>query len=246
MSYNSNCPTSRNGNIQQYIGQLHQIIEWNRAVHSEAGASMIGTLRAIGDLNPNLERRSDISEIMGLLQRKHEETYRHCVRVAWLGEKLAQALEWDAVTSSMLVRGCFIHDLGKLLVPNGLLDNIHPLTDEQWSLIRKHPEYGVELITNGTELGEEIVQLVLHHHERWDGNGYPYRLRGIGIPLLARACSVVDAFDSMLSPRPYRRKRTVSDAVLELEKNAGVQFDPWIVERFMPLAKEAASIYFTD
>jgi putative nucleotidyltransferase with HDIG domain len=213
----------------------------------EAGASMIGTLRALNDLSHNLDDiQSDASEKMGLLQRKHEATYRHCVRVAWLSEKLAQGMNLDAATSSMLVRGCFIHDLGKLLIPNSVLDNINPLTGEQWALIRKHPEYGVELLQNQSLLGTEIVQLILHHHERWDGEGYPYGLKGERIPLLARACSVVDAFDSMLSPRPYRRKRTIEDAMLELEKHAGTQFDPELVEKFIPMAGDVGRIYFTD
>jgi len=212
----------------------------------EAGASMIGTLKAIGEWTQDLEHQSDISEKMELLRRKHEPTYRHCVRVAWLAEKLAVAMGLDAATGSKLVRGCFVHDLGKLLIPNGVLDNVRPLTDEQWKLIREHPERGVELLRNKSELGPEIVQLILHHHERWDGKGYPYGIKGDKIPLLARACAVVDAFDSMLSPRPYRRKKTIEEAMAELRKHSGTQFDPWIAEKFIPLAGEVGKIYFSN
>ena len=212
----------------------------------EAGANMIGALKAIGEWTQDLEHQSDISEKMELLRKKHEPTYRHCVRAAWLAEKLADAMSLDAATGSKLVRGCFVHDLGKLLIPSSVLDNVRPLTEEQWELIRKHPEFGVELLGNKSELGPDIVKLILHHHERWDGKGYPYGLAGEKIPLLARACAVVDAFDSMLSPRPYRRKKTVEEAMEELRKNAGAQFDPRIAEKFIPLAGEVSKIYFSD
>ncbi|WP_254450519.1 HD-GYP domain-containing protein [Cohnella herbarum] len=207
---------------------------------------MIGALQATGHLPLNFEHHSDISLRMGLMQRKHVDTYRHCVRVAWLSEKLAEAMRMDSASVSKLVRGCFIHDLGKLMIPNEVLDNDRPLTNEQWDLIKQHPELGSEMLRDKSEICPEIIQLVLHHHERWDGTGYPHRLRGEKIPFLARICSVVDAFDSMLSPRPYRRRKTIEEGMAELVRNAGTQFDPHIVERFIPLAKELGRIYLSD
>ncbi|MFC6547732.1 HD-GYP domain-containing protein [Cohnella cellulosilytica] len=182
---------------------------------------------------------------MRLLRYKHEETYRHCVRVALLSEKLASAMRLDAASIRNLVRGCFIHDIGKLLVPNEVLDSTMPLTDEQWALIKRHPEFGTDILEGKEELDAEIVQLVLCHHERWDGGGYPRGLKGEEIPLNARICSVVDAFDTMMSPRPYRRRKSLDEAMEELQKHAGTQFDAEIVKYFIPLASDISLIYFS-
>ncbi|MFC4598524.1 HD-GYP domain-containing protein [Cohnella hongkongensis] len=207
---------------------------------------MAEAVRALGDFPPHLDHKSDISEKMRLLRYKHEETYHHCVRVALLSDQLASSLQLDLETTQLLVRGCFIHDVGKLLIPNEVLDTASSLTDEQWALMKKHPEFGADILKDNKELQPEIVQLVLHHHERWDGRGYPYGLQGEEIPFSARVCAVADAFDSMLSPRPYRRRKTLSEALEELRRNSGTQFDPAIVERFIPLVSETAPLYFTD
>ncbi|MFB9274949.1 HD-GYP domain-containing protein [Cohnella cellulosilytica] len=206
---------------------------------------MGGAVRALGDFPHHFDHKSDISEKMRLLRYKHEETYRHCVRVALLSEKLASAMRLDAASIRNLVRGCFIHDIGKLLVPNEVLDSTMPLTDEQWALIKRHPEFGTDILEGKEELDAEIVQLVLCHHERWDGGGYPRGLKGEEIPLNARICSVVDAFDTMMSPRPYRRRKSLDEAMEELQKHAGTQFDAEIVKYFIPLASDISLIYFS-
>ncbi|BBI35757.1 HD-GYP domain-containing protein [Cohnella abietis] len=180
---------------------------------------------------------------MDHLQSKHKETYRHCVRVALLGEKLASALNMDPLSKAKLVRGCFIHDVGKIMISNQILDSNKPLSAEEWDLIKQHPRFGADILLETLELEEEVIELVLHHHERWDGKGYPHGLKGEEIPLLARVCSVVDAFDSMLAERPYRRRKTVEEAMCELERNMGTQFDPLIVQRFIPLLNEVSIMY---
>lgn len=182
---------------------------------------------------------------MKLLRYKHEETYHHCVRVALLSEKAALAMRLDAASTQKLVRGCFIHDLGKLLIPNAILDSVKPLTEEQWALIKRHPEYGSDILKDKGERDADLVRLVLHHHERWDGKGYPYGLAGEQIPLFARICSVVDAFDTMMSPRPYRRRKTLEEATEELLRNAGTQFDAAVVHAFVPMASEVTPLYFS-
>ncbi|WP_407643538.1 HD-GYP domain-containing protein [Cohnella endophytica] len=179
------------------------------------------------------------------MRHKHEETFRHCVRVAWLGEKLAETLRLDQERSSNLVRGCFIHDLGKLAVPNEVLDSEDRLTKEQWASIKRHPSAGAELLTEIPGMDRTLVETVLHHHERWDGSGYPVGLSGEDIPWTARACSVVDAFDSMLSPRPYRKTKTAEEAMQEIIRNAGTQFDPSLAERFYSLLDVVNTMYLS-
>jgi len=202
-------------------------------------------MRAVGEFPHHFDHPSDISEMMKLLRYKHEETYHHCVRVALLSEKAALAMRLDAASTQKLVRGCFIHDLGKLLIPNAILDSVKPLTEEQWALIKRHPEYGSDILKDKGERDADLVRLVLHHHERWDGKGYPYGLAGEQIPLFARICSVVDAFDTMMSPRPYRRRKTLEEATEELLRNAGTQFDAAVVHAFVPMASEVTPLYFS-
>ncbi|MEQ4482490.1 HD-GYP domain-containing protein [Cohnella silvisoli] len=204
---------------------------------------MRGSFSAAGHLFRNFGQNSDVFRWMEILRRKHAETYRHCVRVALLGEKLAIALPLDSTESTNLIRGCFIHDLGKILIPLEVLDKDMSLTDEQWKMMKQHPQLGVEMLENGSALDAKIIQLVQHHHERWDGKGYPKGLQKEEIPLLARVCSVIDAFDSMLSERPYRKRKTVWEAMGELQRNSGTQFDPFIVERFKLIEDEVIKMY---
>lgn len=185
-----------------------------------------------GRMTRDLGPLSDVIGRMERMKRTHAATYFHCVRVALLAEQAAVAMELGDSDRNNLVRGCFVHDLGKLGIPSELLGSDKPLTEDEWLLIKRHPEFGAEMLGSGAELNADIVGIVLHHHERWDGKGYPAGLRGEEIPRLARICAVVDAFDSMTSERPYRARRTESDALRELGRNAGTQFDAEVVERF--------------
>ncbi|MFC5702498.1 HD-GYP domain-containing protein [Cohnella faecalis] len=179
---------------------------------------------------------------MELLRDRHEETYRHCVRVSLLGEKLARSLRMSEQDIEALVRGCLLHDVGKLLVSLAILDASGPLDERQWDEMKRHPRIGADILES-MGLRGEIIDLVLHHHERWDGQGYPSGLHKEEIPYGARICAVVDAFDSMMSDRPYRQGKTVSEALEELRKHAGTQFDEAIVESFSRLAEELGRMY---
>jgi HD-GYP domain-containing protein (c-di-GMP phosphodiesterase class II) len=121
-----------------------------------------------------------------------------------------------------------LHDVGKLGVPTRLLRKSGPLTDEEYQQVVLHPEYGHELVRGIGFLGEARAG-ILHHHERMDGRGYPHGLAGAEIPEFARVIAVADAFDSMTSTRSYRRGRPVPEALAELERCAGSQFDPAMV-----------------
>ncbi|MDQ0089350.1 putative nucleotidyltransferase with HDIG domain [Paenibacillus anaericanus] len=191
----------------------------------------------------NIDREPDAAKWISMLWRKHPETYQHCVRVAILAEKIAIPLELSSADKDQLIRGCFLHDIGKAMIPRELVLQRAPLTRKQWDIIKMHPILGAEMVEMNTGLSGDILGLIRHHHERWDGRGYPEGLSMEQIPVHARICAVIDAFDSMLSDRPYGSKMRTSEAKLELLRHAGTQFDPNVVHAFMKLSDETLNIY---
>lgn len=172
---------------------------------------------------------------MRFLRFKCPQTYEHCVRVALLAGEFARHVGLSELDTSRLMRGCFLHDLGKIMIPQHILHQKEKLTEEQWSLMKLHPILGAELLEERLVRDKAIISLVQHHHERWDGRGYPAGLAGETIPYFARICAVLDAFDCMLSERPYQQAKTIEQAKEELRKHSGTQFDSIIVEQFLRL-----------
>jgi putative nucleotidyltransferase with HDIG domain len=128
--------------------------------------------------------------------------------------------------------GACLHDIGKIGVPDVLLQKSHGLDEEEWDVLRRHAELGASILEDIDGWGE-VRRIVRHHHERFDGGGYPDGLRGMMIPLGARVVSVIDAFDVMTSGRPYSPPRPAEVAVAELQHLRGVQFDPDVVDAFV-------------
>jgi putative nucleotidyltransferase with HDIG domain len=162
----------------------------------------------------------------------------HSSRVTVFAQAMARALRLDKERISVLRLGALLHDVGKLVVPSAVLLKRGPLTDEELGLMRRHPAAGARMLRS---LGapETILPLVLHHHERWDGDGYPTGRRGDEIPLEARVLCIADSFDAMTSIRPYRSSWTPDEALKELERCAGTQFDPELVGAFASAWAEA-------
>lgn len=159
-------------------------------------------------------------------------TLEHSRDVADLSAAVAEqlGLAEDEVLRARL--GGRLHDVGKVAVPDGILTKPGKLTDEEWQIMRTHPAVGDELVRSFPEL-TLAANAVRHHHERWDGDGYPDRLAGEDIPLEARIVCVVDAYSAMISARPYQEARSKVDALAELERCAGSQFDPAVVDALM-------------
>ena len=156
----------------------------------------------------------------------------HSTRVTAFAESLARLLGWRGSRLEALYLGGSLHDVGKISVDASVLRKSGPLTEQELEQIRRHPVTGARLVESFDDF-EAALPYVLHHHERWDGFGYPHGLSGDGIPLEARVLGVADAFDAMTSARAYRPALTVEQALVELERCAGSQFDPELALAFV-------------
>jgi putative nucleotidyltransferase with HDIG domain len=155
----------------------------------------------------------------------------HSSRVTVFAQAMARRIGLDKERVSILRQGALLHDVGKLAVPSSVLLKRGPLSEAEVGQMRRHPAAGARMLET---LGAPatILPVVLHHHERWDGAGYPAGSRGEEIPLEARVLCIVDSFDAMTSTRPYRAPRRPDEAWDELQRCAGTQFDPELVKAF--------------
>lgn len=166
------------------------------------------------------------------LDARDEETQGHSMRVVQYTLKLAELLGWkDEEKIKVLEYGSLLHDIGKIGIPDAILKKPGKLNDEEWVVMKSHPEMGYKIL-NKIEFLEEASQIVLHHHEKFDGSGYPGRLKGLDIPLGSRIFTVADTVDAMTSERPYRKALSFQVAADELMKFKNSQFDPDIVDAF--------------
>jgi len=163
----------------------------------------------------------------------------HAARVTAIAEVVAARLGWDEDQIDVLRIGAALHDIGKLAVPDTVLRKPGPLSDDELDHVRAHPEEGARMLGLVGTL-RAAVPCVLHHHERWDGSGYPSGSAGSNIPPEARVLAVADAFDAMTSDRPYRPALSEPCAVDELERCAGTQFDPEVVAVFAVAWRQGA------
>ncbi|MDO4534536.1 MAG: diguanylate cyclase [Clostridium perfringens] len=174
---------------------------------------------------------SSIKTLIGVINGKDKYTYGHVKRVVNYANLIAKELKLDEKDRKYLIYGAYIHDVGKISVSKETLIKKMPLNDSQWQEIREHPKYGYEIIEK-IDCLKDMSDMVLYHHERYDGRGYPKGLKGEKIPYLVRVLTVIDSFDAMTSIRPYNNKKTYDEGLEELKKCSGTQFDPKIVQVF--------------
>ena len=181
-----------------------------------------------------LQEWRSVRELVGLVADRDGCTARHSERVTALGVLLAGEIAPADAGDPELRAAFLLHDVGKLAVPDEILHKRGALTETELLVMRSHPRAGAGML-GALGYPRRTVEVVRHHHERWDGGGYPYGLAGHEIPLWARIFAVVDAVDAMTSERPYRRAGTLDDAIGELLAQSGRQFDPMCVEAFVRL-----------
>jgi len=172
-----------------------------------------------------------LAALSGALDLRDNETEGHARRVTRYSVRIAQEMGFADASMVPIERGALMHDIGKIGVPDSILLKPGKLTDEEWEVMRTHPNLGYRMIRNIGFLSD-AAPVVLHHHERYDGGGYPDGLAGEDIPIGARIFAIADTFDAMTSDRPYRKALSYEVAREELEKCAGSQFDPGAVAAF--------------
>jgi len=177
-----------------------------------------------------------ISSWVTLLDKRDKETEAHTRRVAKLAVRLAVLLGMDGDSIKNVHRGALLHDVGKIVIPDEILYKPGALTDSEWQIMRLHPKIVRDLLKN-FNIPDDVLEIPLAHHERWDGSGYPNRLKGEEIPLSARIFSVVDVWDAMLVDRPYRPKFPRSQVIDYIREQSGKHFDPMVAEMFLSLAE---------
>lgn len=198
------------------------------------------SLRATRELAERLARGygNTLRTLAALVAERDEQTGGHCERVAYHAHALGQRLGVKGHDLETLWWAGLLHDLGKVGIPEYILRKPGRLTPEEYREVQRHAELGAQILLSASPEFAAIAQAVRAHHERWDGKGYPQGLSGQEIPLFARILAVADVFEVLTSRRPYREPSSVAEALTELQRNAGSQFDPRVVEALLQLVRE--------
>lgn len=171
------------------------------------------------------------------IEKKDHYTGGHTKRVVYFTTCIAKYMDLTAEEQERIRLGAVLHDVGKIGIEDKILKKQAPLDDEEWKVMQKHPDIGFDIMSRVEGL-KDVIGGMRYHHERWDGKGYPFGLRGEEIPLLARIISVADTYDAMVSTRPYRKGIDPKDAYNEIVKYRGTQFDPVVVDAFIEAFKK--------
>ncbi len=239
-----NCSSQNAAGILERIRTACQQLN-NRPIKSSIAlgqATMGSTSQDLGDIikeaedkmyrNKLLDDRSNRSSFLVSLEQtlwsRSTETEEHCRRLQEMARIIGSAVKLSDSELDDLKLLSLLHDIGKIAIPNSILEKPGKLSREEWENIKKHPEIGYRIALSSPEMAP-IAEGILHHHERWDGSGYPLGIKGEEIPLLSRIVAIADAFDVMVCGRPYQQSISSSEAWEEIERCAGSQFDPHLV-----------------
>jgi ribonuclease P protein subunit RPR2 len=197
--------------------------------------------RRAADLAGRLDRAywGTIGALARAIEARDDYTGGHIERVRAHSVRMGEALGLDAETLRQLEFGAVLHDVGKIGVPDAVLGKQGKLDLDEWRQMRAHPEIGRRMLA-GVEFLGAALDAVAHHHERWDGAGYPAGLAGEDIPLAGRIVAVADAFDAMTTDRPYRAGLAPDAALAEIERGRGTHFDPTVASAFLAAIRRAA------
>ena len=192
-------------------------------------------------LSAKSNQSQGLASLVRALEEVDADTEAHVQRTQKMGAALGRRIGLTDVQLSLLQLLCLLHDIGKIAVPLEILNKPGRLTSEEWAVLRSHAEKGYQIAIATDEL-KPLADVILYHHERWDGKGYPTGLKQEEIPILSRVISIVDAYDAMVNDRSYRKALTPDKAKKEIRDNAGTQFDPCIATEFIKLLEETPSL----
>jgi HD-GYP domain-containing protein (c-di-GMP phosphodiesterase class II) len=209
------------------IGRHAGIALENQRLHCALGEAFVSTVAVLADA----------------VEAKDPYTRGHCESVSELAARVAERMNWDKAELDQIRYAALLHDVGKLGVPDGILLKSTPLSPEEYKVIQTHVAIGRDLVSRVPIL-EPIVPFVYLHHERWDGGGYPEGRAGEEIPLGARIIGAVDALDAMITKRPYREPVSLQEASAEMQRCAGTQFDPGVVQHLVQVLEQRAPSAF--
>ncbi len=186
-----------------------------------------------------------IRTLASVLDRKYAETEAHCGRLASATTMLARTLGIEREEIAHIERGAYLHDVGKIVIPDSILQKKGALDEKEWEIVRKHPQIGYEILRKISYL-VPAAEIVRGHHERYDGTGYPMHLKGEEIPLGARLLSLCDSLDAMLTARPYRESVSFDVATEDIVTASGFQFDPNVVKAFLKVRQRLRSRVYPE
>ncbi|WP_370636250.1 diguanylate cyclase domain-containing protein [Cohnella sp. CFH 77786] len=213
-----------------------QLIDWADQALYAAKAKGKNTVLIYGeDSRLPISLENDIHELeqqLKIFLSKDVYTFKHSKRVYSYAVEMAEVLKLGESDRRLLVLGALIHDIGKLEIPRDILNKKSKLTREEWEIVKKHVLWGKEIVLV-TGKFKDLVPLVELHHERYDGAGYPHGYKGEEIPRLARMLCIIDSFDAMTTERPYQETKSFMDALLEIRRCSGSQFDPELADQFI-------------
>lgn len=175
-----------------------------------------------------------IFELAETIRERDIVTYEHCRRVAIYANRLARHMGWHRRAARELALAGLIHDLGKTWMQNSVLNKPGALSQDEWRQMQRHPAIAARILMT-YDVSDELIEIVLHHHEAYDGSGYPDHLAGDAIPLGARLLTVADVFDALTSARSYKAPLSVHEARERIERSEGTMFDPAVATAFIEL-----------
>ncbi len=227
-------PTANPNDLQALVNQA--------AIALERSLLLVESRRQAKEIKAAYDMLEDtydqtLAALMSALDARDRETEGHSLRVSNLVAKMGESLGYSHQQLKVLERGSLLHDIGKIGISDTILHKPGPLNEEEWKVMRLHPDIGARIVA-GIPFLQDTIPLIRHHQERWDGTGYPGALKGEEIPILARMFAIVDAFDALTSKRPYRNKISTEEAVEYLREQSGILFDPDMVDIFEKVIME--------
>lgn len=187
-------------------------------------------------INSNNHMIDVVTSLAGAIDAKDTYTKGHSISVSRYAEALARALNLPDDEVERIKLGALLHDVGKIGIPENVLGRTSKLADDEWEIMKQHPVIGAEKVLAPVAALRDLIPMVKHHHEHWDGSGYPCNLKGEEIPLAARIVAVADTFHALISDRPYRKGLPIEKAIEILRIGAGIQWDAELVRKFIVIA----------